>query len=76
MLAKSADNTGCLIEHFGNADAVPQPPERCLSRQAGIVRYCLEFSGTPNNIAILFFMFSYTTPKGQHCTLALWCFYV
>jgi len=30
-----------LIEHFGNADAVPQPPERCLSRQAGIVRYCL-----------------------------------
>ena len=31
----------CLIEHFGNADAVPQPPERCLSRQAGIVRCCL-----------------------------------
>jgi len=55
---------------------VPQPPERCLSRQAGIVRYGLEFSGTPNNIAILFFMFSYTAPKGQHCTLALWCFYV
>ena len=21
-----------IIEHFGNADAVPQPPERCLSR--------------------------------------------
>jgi len=21
-----------MIEHFGNADAVPQPPERCLSR--------------------------------------------
>ncbi len=20
------------LEHFGNADAVPQPPERCLSR--------------------------------------------
>ncbi|MCI6071722.1 MAG: hypothetical protein MR715_08030, partial [Subdoligranulum sp.] len=34
------DNTGCLIEHFGNADAVPQPPERCLSRKAGIVRCC------------------------------------
>ncbi|MFR7617219.1 MAG: hypothetical protein ACLUZX_04590 [Subdoligranulum sp.] len=31
----------CIIEHFGNADAVPQPPERCLSRQAGIVRCCL-----------------------------------
>ena len=29
---KSADNTLCFIEHFGNADAVPQPPERCLSR--------------------------------------------
>ena len=32
----------CIIEHFGNADAVPQPPERCLSRQAGIVRCCLK----------------------------------
>ena len=30
-----------LIEHFGNADAVPQLPERCLSRKAGIVRCCL-----------------------------------
>ena len=30
-----------IIEHFGNEDAVPQPPERCLSRQAGIVRCCL-----------------------------------
>ena len=30
-----------IIEHFDNADAVPQPPERCLSRQAGIVRCCL-----------------------------------
>ena len=30
-----------MIEHFGNADAVPQPPERCLSRQAEIVRCCL-----------------------------------
>ena len=29
-----------IIEHFGNADAVPQPPERCLSRQAEIVRCC------------------------------------
>ena len=33
-----------IIEHFGNADAVPQPPERCLSRQAGIVRCCLRAS--------------------------------
>ena len=42
MPSKSADNTGCIIEHFGNADAVPQLPERCLSRKAGIVRCCLE----------------------------------
>ena len=33
-----------IIEHFGNADAVPQPPERCLSRKAGIVRCCLIYS--------------------------------
>ena len=32
-----------IIEHFGNADAVPQLPERCLSRKAGIVRCCLKF---------------------------------
>ena len=30
-----------IIEHFGNPDAVPQLPERCLSRKAGIVRCCL-----------------------------------
>ncbi len=30
-----------IIEHFGNADAVPQPPERCLSCKAGIVQCCL-----------------------------------
>ena len=29
-----------IIEHFDNADAVPQLPERCLSRKAGIVRCC------------------------------------
>ena len=33
----------CLIEHFDNADAVPQLPEWCLSRKAGIVRCCLSF---------------------------------
>ena len=32
-----------IIEHFGNADAVPQPPERCLSRKAGIVRCCPKY---------------------------------
>ncbi|MDD6714077.1 MAG: hypothetical protein PUE42_07500, partial [Subdoligranulum sp.] len=35
-----------IIEHFGNADAAPQPPERCLSRQAGIVRCCPKYSCT------------------------------
>ena len=29
-----------IIEHFGNADAVPQLLKRCLSRKAGIVRCC------------------------------------
>jgi hypothetical protein len=33
-----------IIEHFGNAAAVPQLPERCLSRKAGIVRCCLRNS--------------------------------
>ena len=28
------------VNILGNADAVPQPPERCLSRKAGIVRCC------------------------------------
>ena len=37
-----------IIEHFGNADAVPQPPERCLSRQAGIVRCCLKYKPSIN----------------------------
>ena len=32
-----------IIEHFGNADAVPQPPERRLCRQTGIVRCCPYF---------------------------------
>ena len=39
---------GCAIidknkfgDWVGNADAVPQPSERCLSRKAGIVRCCL-----------------------------------
>jgi len=32
-----------IIEHFGNADAVPQLPERCLSRKAGIMRCCQYF---------------------------------
>ena len=38
-----------IIEHFGNADAVPQPSERCLSRKAGIVRCCHNTS-VPKNV--------------------------
>ena len=39
-----------IIEHFGNADAVPQPPEWCLSRKAEIVRCCLsKGSSSPTN---------------------------
>ena len=30
-----------IIEHFGNAYAVPQLPERFLSRKPGMVRCCL-----------------------------------
>ena len=34
-------NSKCRYGERGTADAVPQPPKRCLSRKAGIVRYCL-----------------------------------
>ena len=44
-----------IIEHFGNADAVPQPPKRCLSRKVGIVRCCL-----------CFFVFLFY-PISRHC---------
>ena len=40
-----------IIEHFGNADAVPQPPERCLSRKAGIMRYCLSTKQPVSTVA-------------------------
>ena len=35
-------NSKCRYGERGAADAVPQLPERCLSRKAGIVRCCLE----------------------------------
>ena len=41
-----------IIEHFGNADAVPQPSERCLSRKAGIVRCCLKAENRRNPLWI------------------------
>ena len=45
-----------IIEHFGNADAVPQPPERCLSRKAGIVRCCLNKRGKYEEIIMSKFL--------------------
>ena len=60
-----------IIEHFGNADAVPRPPERCLSRKAGIVRCCLtpqirskSILDIPRIIGLSFFsaVFSLITP--------------
>ena len=51
-----------IIEHFGNADAVPQLPERCLSRKAGIVRYCLRTPSAENqHLARLFEIFFVNT---------------
>ena len=41
--AKVSAASGGNSEPIGNADAVPQLPERCLSRKAGIVRCCLSF---------------------------------
>ena len=46
-----------IIEHFGNADAVPQPSERCLSRKAGIVRYCLIFTAGHRIVPCRFYMY-------------------
>ena len=54
-----------IIEHFGNANAVPQPPKRCLSRQAGIVRCCLSAkSGCASRNRRYFQLFSYTPAYG------------
>ena len=55
-----------IIEHFGNADAVPQPPERCLSRQAGIVRCCLCFVSV--FIAVTLSLSSASAGKGKYQT--------
>ena len=36
-----------IILSADTVSEVPQPPERCLSRQAGIVRCCLNFVLVP-----------------------------
>ena len=54
-----------IIERFGNADAVPQPPERCLSRKAGIVRCCpnsnlvMGINSAPARCLVLYFKAKY-----------------
>jgi predicted transporter len=64
-------NSKCRYGERGAADAVPQPPERCLSRQAGIVRCCLtpqirskSILDIPRIIGLSFFsaVFSLITP--------------
>ena len=56
-----------IIEHFGNADAVPQLPERCLSRKAGIVRCCpnafIDIFHLPNILIIPYLLFSPSNQK-------------
>ena len=57
-----------IIEHFGNADAVPQPPERCLSRKAGIMRCCLNittFLPSPKSRVIFFPPPAYPWCRGE-----------
>ena len=63
-----------IIEHFGNADAVPQLPERCLSRKAGIVRCCLNPPPVKNPIFAHFTLYKIhtnikaATPAAWHDT--------
>ena len=63
-----------IIEHFGNADAVPQLPERCLSRKAGIVRCCLNPPPVKNPIFAHFTLYEIhtnikaATPAAWHDT--------
>ena len=52
-----------IIEHFGNADAVPQPPERCLSRKAGIMRCCLRNEELAMSNYLPFFGSSYFSKR-------------
>ncbi len=58
-----------IIEHFGNADAVPQPPERCLSRKAGIMRCCLRNVlrlSLPKGAAAVHFSVVFSPQKGYN----------
>ncbi len=73
MQANSADNTGCLLEHFGNADAVPQLPERCLSRKAelcGVALYIIS-KGAWHSRFPLAGCFGFQTERGAARCLAL-----
>ena len=66
-----------IIEHFGNADAVPQPPERCLSRKAGIMRCCLNITTflPPQKSRVIFFPPpAYPWCRGESYDRILWLF--
>ena len=60
-----------IIEHFGNAEAVPQPPKWCLSRQAGIVRCCPNIppSGNKANVRRR----TMCAPMGEICVYCPLC---
>ena len=69
-------NSKCRYGERGAADAVPQLPERCLSRKAGIVRCCLKgiqqlANGLRTAIINCNFTFCafYTFITGQFCII-------
>ena len=70
-----------IIEHFGNADAVPQLSERCLSRKAGIVRCCLNPPPVKNPIFAHFTLYKIhtnikaATPAAWHDTAGVTVIY-
>ena len=72
-------NSKCRYGERGAADAVPQPPERCLSRQAGIVRCCLRYcaeTGRFNTLKCIWNLSKNSTaarvfPFGQRCRFCL-----
>ena len=43
-----------IILSADTASEVPQPPERCLSRKAGIMRCCLGETAMPTTLLIVY----------------------
>ena len=67
-------NSKCRYGERGAADAVPQLPERCLSRKAGTVRCCLNPPPVKNPIFAHFTLYKIhtnikaATPAAWHDT--------